>query len=151
MGFLTPRRGRDRSVPSRLACGVRAIAAAHLVAWMAFVPVAQVWHLSFGARGHRYCPTHERIEEVAPFRHLPSDGFHAVPAFRDPAVGGHHVPCSLLNWDMSHKQRALLQRAPSSVPALLSATVPVSPAPPPRASGTLLLTAPKNSPPQSLA
>ncbi len=126
-----------------------AAVAACLLAWLALVPFAQVWHLGFGAHAHRYCPRHERIEEVAPFRR-PSESFRAS-AFRAPAVGARHIACSLLNWDMTHKRRALPRPDLSSMPEVLPVTVAVVPATLLHTSSVLILAAPKNSPPRDRA
>ena len=139
------------SAPHRtcLARAFRAAASSCLVLWLGFLPLGQQFHLTFASHGHRLCPTHYQIEDVAEPLDPSVDESPAGPLLRDASIAERHVACPLLNWDTSRKQR-LSHPESSSTPGVLRAAATVTPVAAIRMSWALILIAPKNSPPHSL-
>ena len=139
------------SAPHRtcLARVFRAAASSCLVLWVGLLPLGQVLHLTFASHGHRHCPTHNQIEDVAEPQGPSIGDSHAGPVLRDASIAERHVACPLLSWDTSRKQ-CLPQPESSSTPALPRAAATAGAAGPIHISSALILIAPKNSPPHSL-
>jgi hypothetical protein len=132
-----------------MAHAIRALAASCLVLWIGLLPLGQMLHLASASHGHRQCPTHNQIEDVAEGQGSSVDDALAGPTVRDNSTPERHVACSVLNWDISRKlylSHPGFSPSPASRPAAVEAeTVATFHIP-----WALILIAPKNSPPLSL-
>jgi hypothetical protein len=117
-----------------------------LASWLIFLPLGQFLHLTYASHEHRYCPIHNRLEDVHKPINAPKradNGNHAISEDGDDAE---HVPCGILNATVSTPslyERNDAGRIPAQSPTARFATYKQ----PLFSAATLILTAPKHSPP----
>ena len=142
----------------RSATSIRVVLSLHLASWLALHPLLQVAHLTLADHAHRYCAEHGRVEDV-PHRHaLLVQTPHDAQAAGSARWWGHgaraqqpsHLACAILGQGSSRDPArpadsgTPLQRpdGPSDLASRGPSTFTCS---------SLILTAPKTSPPGFVA
>jgi hypothetical protein len=142
-----------------IAVAARVSILAYLAVWLGAGTTIQLLHVRFADHDHRYCPEHQQVEDVSLQRAAGTDVvgtvrgvFHRAYSLlqtQAPAAPQGHVACVFLNALSSRNalapgglQPAETIREPATLASAISERI--------CASRTLLLVAPKQSPPSSL-
>jgi hypothetical protein len=141
---------RKRRAELRWTAG--SVLSVYLVAWLALIPLLQMFHLAFADHDHRFCERHHQIEDVPrrnpaePWRPNEITAGESAWSKRSPHAMLLHVACAVLNQG-TFRDPAVPSGSPliavqsDRSPGFVTSVQVVLRACP------LLLTAPKTSPP----